>query len=270
MIDLHTHLHPARLFTAIRRWFAERSTWKLDHQPSEPADVASVLRANGVERFVFCSYAHKMGMARELNAWLAQTSRDLGGYGLPLATVHLDDTAYLEDLEIALAGGCIGLKIHENVQRLHVDDARFTPVFERLTANGFVLAHVGPIPWSKDIEAPQRLARVLDRHPRLRFIVAHMGGEIAEGYIAMLDRYPNLYLDTTMAFAAGSPMRLEIAANTIEKYAKQIVYGTDFPNVPYPYGSELQALDALGLSADARKAIVRENALTLIGAKGTA
>jgi len=267
MIDLHTHLHPPRLFAAIRRWFAERSTWKLDHQPSEPADVAAVLRAHGVERFVFCSYAHRVGMARELNAWLAATSRELGGYGLPLATVHLDDSAYLDDFETALDDGCIGIKIHEDVQRLHVEDPRFDPIYERLGERGFVLAHVGPIPWSEDLDAPRRVERVLQRHPGLRFVVAHMGGEIVSKYVALLARYPNLYLDTTMAFASESPMTLEIDPSVIEEHADRIVYGTDFPNVPYSYDAELRAIDALGLSAASRNAIVRENALRLIGAK---
>jgi uncharacterized protein len=267
VIDLHTHLHPPRLFAAIRRWFAERSSWKLDHQPSEPADVAAVLRANGVERFVFCSYAHRAGMARELNAWLTQTSRDLGGYGLPLATIHLDDPAYVDDFERALADGCIGIKIHEDVQRLHVEDARFDPVYERLGERGFVLAHVGPIPWSEDLDAPNRVERVLQRHPQLRFVVAHMGGETVAKYVPLLTRYPNLYLDTTMAFAANSPMTISIDPSLIEAHAHRIVYGTDFPNIPYPYDNELHAIDALGLSATARNAILRENALRLIGAK---
>src|SRR5450432_3420353 len=104
MIDVHTHLHPPRLFAAIRRWFAERSDWQLEH-PTEPAVVASALREAGVERFVFCSYAHTAGMARELNAWLAQTSRDLGGYGLPLATAFLGDPDHREDARIALDDG---------------------------------------------------------------------------------------------------------------------------------------------------------------------
>src|SRR5579883_3534680 len=89
LIDIHTHLHPPRLFAAIRRWFAERSTWKLE-EPTEPSQVAATLRSYGVERFVFCSYAHRPGMARSLNAWLTQTARDLHGYGVPLATVHPD------------------------------------------------------------------------------------------------------------------------------------------------------------------------------------
>jgi hypothetical protein len=91
MIDVHTHLHPPRLFAAIRRWFAERSAWDLSAQPTEPHAVAAVLRAAGVERFVFFSYAHRAGMARDLNEWLTSAARDLGGFGLPLGTVHSDD-----------------------------------------------------------------------------------------------------------------------------------------------------------------------------------
>ena len=53
-------------------------------EPAHPiAAVVTALRAAGVERFVFCSYAHKPGIARDLNEWLAHTSREMGGYGLP-------------------------------------------------------------------------------------------------------------------------------------------------------------------------------------------
>ncbi|MGH7318573.1 MAG: amidohydrolase family protein, partial [Candidatus Rokuibacteriota bacterium] len=65
-IDAHTHLHPPRLFAAIRRWFAEHTDWNL-RGPMEPAAIAAALRAADVERFVFFSYAHRPGMARDLN-----------------------------------------------------------------------------------------------------------------------------------------------------------------------------------------------------------
>src|SRR3984893_15704063 len=76
VIDVPTHLHPPRLFAAIRRWFAERSPWVLEH-PTDPHEVARILREHGVEKFAFCSYAHKAGMAREVNAWLDGTGRAL-------------------------------------------------------------------------------------------------------------------------------------------------------------------------------------------------
>jgi predicted TIM-barrel fold metal-dependent hydrolase len=263
MIDVHTHLHPPRLFAAIRRWFAERSDWRIEHS-SETPDVVHALREAGVERFVFCSYAHKPGMARELNAWLAQTSRDIGGYGLPLATVHLDDPDYIEDARIALDDGCIGLKIHENVQQLAMEDERFDPVYSLLeNRDGFVLVHVGPVPWHQDTnEGPKRVARVLDRHPRLRVVVAHMGVPDTRDYFAMIPRYPNLFIDTTMAFASDD-LRTTVTGAEIEAASGAIVFGTDFPNIPYPYDADKRAIEKLGLSDTARAGIFAGNARRL-------
>jgi predicted TIM-barrel fold metal-dependent hydrolase len=268
MIDLHTHLHPPALFRAIRRWFAEHSDWDVAEQPTEPEAVAAALRAAGVERFVFCSYAHKPGIARDLNAWLAQTSRELGGFGLPLATVHPADPAYLEDLAIALDDGCIGLKFHEDVQRLAIDDPRFDPVYDELARRGrFVLAHVGPIPW----EYPRhtglaRVANVLERHPSLNFVVAHFGAPDSNDYLALMEKLPRLYLDTTMFFATASPMAgtAVFDLEALAAHADRVVYGTDFPNIPFPYPSEREALERLGLPAEALRAIFRENAAGLI------
>ena len=61
--DAHTHLHPPRLFAAIRRWFDEHSDWELGG-PTEPDAVVAALRAVGVERFAFFTYAHRPGLAR--------------------------------------------------------------------------------------------------------------------------------------------------------------------------------------------------------------
>ena len=266
MIDVHTHMHPPRLFAAIRRWFAERSDWDISAQPSDPHAIARALAAAGVERFVFFSYAHKPGFARELNTWLAATARELGGAGVPLGTVHLDDPAYVEDLELALDDGCAGIKIHEDVQQLDVDDERFAPVYERIAARGgIVIAHIGPIPW-RSIEklGLARVERVLQRHPELQFVVAHMGLPDSEGFCALTERYPNLYLDTTMVFAPGSPLEAPLPAALVERYSKHILYGTDFPNIPYAYRLERRGLEALGLSPAALEAILRGNAARLI------
>ena len=266
MIDMHTHLHPPRLFAAIRRWFAERSAWDLSLHPTEPPKVAAALRAAGVERFVFCSYAHKPGMASELNAWLTQTSRELGGYGLPLATVHLDDPHYLDDLRVALDGGCIGLKLHEDVQRLAADDVRFDPVYAELAArDAFLLVHVGPIPWQYNAgDGVARIERVLDRHPTLTVVVAHYGVPDTAAYFALMDRRPTLHLDTTMVFAAGSPMGDPSVTAFAATRPGRIVYGTDFPNIPHPYLAEREGLERAGLQGAALRAIVRDNAERIV------
>ncbi len=262
MIDVHTHLHPPRLFAAIRRWFAERSSWALEHQPMDPHEVARVMREHGVEKFVFCSYAHKPGMARELNGWLAQTARDLGPGAFALATVHLDDPDPAGDLRAALADGCIGLKVHENVQKLALDDPRFGPVLDLVAlSEGFVLVHVGAIPWSDETnDGPRRIAGVLTRHPTLRIVVAHFGVPDSQRYLELAAREPRLFLDTTMVFARESPMHQPPDRDAIARCAGQILYGTDWPNVPHAYDAELKALQALDLDPAALRAITSENA----------
>jgi len=267
VIDIHTHLHPPRLFKAIRRWFAENSTWKLT-EPTEPAAVAASLRARNVERFVFCSYAHKPGMARDINAWLANTSRDLDRFGLPLATVHPADADCSLYYEEALKDGCIGLKIHEDVQNFEIDDPRLATIHELTSAHkGLVLVHVGRIPWSNDTNhGPERIKKVLQRHPDLSIVIAHLGVPDTLQYLALTREFPQLYIDTTMALSAASPLRSEVDRSVIADNVHHIVFGSDYPNLPHPYDHEVNAIDELGLPENSRQLIFVENARKLLAA----
>ncbi len=264
VIDVHTHLHPPRLFAAIRRWFAAQSTWVLEH-PTEPREVARVLHEHGVERFAFFSYAHKPGIARDLNTWLTDTARELGDGAVPLGTVHVDDPDPAGDMRDALRAGCAGVKIHEDVQGFELDDARLAGALDAVAEHdGFVLVHVGRIPWSNDTnDGPIRIARVLADHPALRIVVAHFGIPDQGRYIELARREPRLFLDTTMAFAPESYLRPGIARPDVERVARQLVYGTDFPNIPYAYDGELRGLRALGLDDATLRAITTDNARRL-------
>jgi predicted TIM-barrel fold metal-dependent hydrolase len=50
----------------------------------------------------------------------------------------------------------------------------------------------------------------------------------------------------------------------------RVVYGTDFPNIPYAYEREHAGLAALGLPDASLEAIVRGNARRLLAAAGVA
>jgi predicted TIM-barrel fold metal-dependent hydrolase len=75
--------------------------------------------------------------------------------------------------------------------------------------------------------------------------------------------YPNLFLDTTMAFAPDSPMFAGVARDMVESGADAIVYGTDYPNIPHAYGSEEAGLEALALAPETMRKILRDNARRL-------
>jgi len=96
--------------------------------------VAATLAERGVERFCFFSYAHKPGMARALNQWVARTASRLPA-AVGFGTLHPDDPDV--DAIAAEATGALGLrgfKFHHSVQRFHVDDERLFGVYARAEA----------------------------------------------------------------------------------------------------------------------------------------
>jgi hypothetical protein len=222
-----------------------------------------------VRRFAVCSYAHKAGIAREINAWLAATVRRLPG-AVALGTVHPDDPDCAEVAEEALgAHGMAGLKVHINVQRFAPDDPRMLPVYERVQARGrMVLMHVGTAPWPGVHDGFEGFDRLMRRLPELTVVVAHMGAWQTPRFLAALARYPNLHLDTTMAFAPASPLRVAVADEELLRWQDRICFGSDFPNIPYAYDEEPRVLLARGLPPPVYAKLFRDNARRLLGVGG--
>jgi predicted TIM-barrel fold metal-dependent hydrolase len=264
-IDAHTHLHPPRLFAAIRRWFDEHTDWNL-RGPETPADIAAALRAASVERFVFFSYAHRPGMARALNRWLAEAARALPD-GVPLGTVHAEDDDPAAIVEEACGElGFAGVKLHIQVQRFHPDDPRMLPVYARLVAlDRALVIHVATGPHTNEFTGLARFARVLECVPGLRAVICHMGAFETRAALHLLDRFPALHLDTTMAMNAASHRYTGIDPHVVTdddlvQHADRILFGSDFPNLPYPYDDERRGLWARGLPLDVYRRIFYENA----------
>ena len=268
-VDAHVHLHPEPLARAIERWFAAHG-WVNAHA-FDPAAVADTLRARGVHRFCFFSYAHKPGMSRELNRWLSAQAARLPDT-VALGTLHPDDPDL--DAVAAEATGELGLrgfKFHHSVQRFHVDDERLFGVYERAEAAGHVFVlHVGTMPYRDPFTGVERFARLMARFPRLRVCVAHMGAFQSAEFLALLARYPHLHVDTTMAMSALATPYVgadPTAVSNADLVAHQdrILFGSDFPLIPYDYDEERRWAWERGLDASVRRKILHDNALRFFG-----
>lgn len=267
--DAHVHLHPPRLAAAIEQWFA-RESWVSVH-PFEPEAVVETLSRRGVERFCFFTYAHKPGMARALNAWVAETAARYP-HAVALGTLHADDP------DLAAIGreavdqlGVRGFKFHLSVQRFHVDDPRLFPVYERGEAEGLCFTlHVGTMPYRDPFTGVERFTRLMDRFPRLRVCVAHMGAFESQRFLALTERYPHLYLDTTMAMTALATPYVgvdptAISTEALERHQDRILFGSDFPLIPYDYDEERRWAGERGLSPALQEKIFFANAARFFG-----
>lgn len=271
-IDIHVHLHPERLAQAIQRHFA-RDGWVAAHSWA-PDAVAATLRARGVDRFCFFSYAHKPGMARDLNRWVAETATRLPG-AIPLGTLHPDDGDVvkiaheaLDDLRLA------GFKFHLSVQRFRADDVRLYPIYERAEAEGRVLVvHAGTMPYRDAFTGLTHFRGVMERFPRLRVCVAHMGCFEHAAFLALLDAFEHLYVDTTMALAPAAAPYLgsdpaAITNDQLLRYQDRILFGSDFPLIPYEYDEERRWAGERGLPETVQRKIFYANAARFLGLAG--
>lgn len=273
VIDAHVHLFPPRMFEAMWRWFDQHG-WPIRYKLHAP-QVIEFLQSRGVHRFVALHYAHKPGIARAMNEAMAELVWDHPGV-IGTATVmpgEPDAAAILIDAFDRL--GLAGAKFHCHVQALAVDDERMHELYEIAAARGKpVVVHAGREPKSAGYRidphtlcAAERTERILRAHPTLALCVPHLGADEFEAYGRLLERHENLWLDTTMVLADYFPSRPPARLLTLRP--ERILYGTDFPILPYAWDRELHKLEGYGLRDEALAGVLGGNCARLYGGSST-
>lgn len=264
VVDAHVHLFEDRLFEAIWRWF-DTYGWPIRYKLKTPEVIRFAL-ARGVGHIVALHYAHKPGMARRMNAFMAEIAR-----GEPrvtgLATVMPGEPDAAQILEDAFDLGLSGVKLHCHVQCFSPDAPELKEIYEACVRRDMpLIMHAGREPTSPGYRcdtyalcSAERTEAVLRSYPTLRLAVPHLGANELEGYARLLERYDNLWLDTTMMLAGYFPEDPR-AFTMLEARPERIMYGTDFPNIPYAWDRELRRLGARRLPDAALASILGDTA----------
>ena len=97
-----------------------------------------------------------------------------------------------------------------------------------------------------------------------------MGTYEHERFIDLARDHETVFLDTTMTMSPRSPAVVdfdpaEIADETLVELSESIMYGSDFPNIPYPYERERAHLLSRDLPADVQYDIFSRTARRFLG-----
>jgi len=278
LADIHTHFLPPRMLRRVWEYFDAAGpllgrSWPIRYKWSDVERVAH-LRAMGVRMFSALAYAHRPGMAADLNAWTMAFARDTPGC-LPSATFYPEPgvTGHVRD---ALDAGARIFKVHLQVGGFSPADPRLDGVWGLLAEAGVpVVVHAGHAPVGTGHTGPGPFGAVLARHRRLAAIIAHMGAPDYEDFLRLAADYERVALDTTMIFtdffdklapfpAAALPVARDLGL------AGKVLLGSDFPNIPYPYARQLAGLARLGLGEEWLRAVCWDNPVALFGAPALA
>ena len=275
LVDLHTHFLPPRVMSKVRAQFDAAGPligrpWPLHYRDTDEA-LVEVLRGLGVRRFTALAYAHRPGMAEFLNDWSAGFA-DRVPEAARCATFYPEEQAASYVAE-RVAGGAEVWKVHVQVGGFDVRDPLLDEVWGVLAdAGSAVVLHAGSGPVATEFTGPGPVAGLLGRHPRLRLVIAHAGAPEYEEFLELAERHERVALDTTMAFTdffddmgAVYPRALLPRLRDLG-LAGKVFLGSDFPNIPYPYEHQLDALHRLDLGDDWLRAVLWGNGQRLLDA----
>lgn len=270
IIDVHTHFMPESVMRKVWKYFdaaAERAiAWPITYRHDEQVRL-ELLRGFGVQSFSSLVYPHKPEMAQWLNRWAAGFA-DRTPDCLRSATFYPEPEAasYVAD---ALADGVRIFKSHIQVGAYDPLDPLLEPVWSQLEESGTpIVIHAGSGPEPGRYTGPARIANLLARHPGLVLVIAHMGMPEYAEFLDLAERYRSVHLDTTMAFTDFSESMFPFPADQrgrLVELGDRIVFGSDFPNIPYAYIHAVEALIGLGLGDDWVAGVLYRNGARLFG-----
>ncbi|WP_426243411.1 amidohydrolase family protein [Nocardioides sp. LHG3406-4] len=271
LFDIHTHFLPPRVMAKVRAQFDAAGPligrpWPLEYRDDDEV-LVETLRSFGVRHFTALPYAHKPAMAEFLNDWaFAFAARTTGA--LRCAT-FFPEPGVADYVAARLETGVEVWKVHVQVGGFDVNDPLLDGAWGHVADAGTpVVLHAGSGPVATAYTGPDRVATLLARHPDLCLVMAHAGAPEYDEFMTLAERYPRVHLDTTMAFTdffagLGAPYPTELLPR-LRDLGERVLLGSDFPNIPYPYGTQLDALERLDLGDEWLRGVLWDNAVRLL------
>ncbi len=264
LIDTHVHVFPDNILEAIWWWF-DNYAWPIRYKLKSD-ELIEFLLERGVDHIIALQYAHKPDVAGYLNNFMKKIVDKYEGKVTGLASVLPGEKGSEEILKDAFESGLSGVKLHSHVQCFEMLSEGMDIVYDTCQRyNKPLVIHAGREPKSPEYACdPHELCdvklvkSVLDNYPDLKLCVPHLGVDEYSEYKELIEKYDNLWLDTAMVITDYLPV--ENPHKLANMRLDRIMYGTDFPNIPYAWDRELKEILEMNMDKDDLNKILWENA----------
>ncbi|MGB3773517.1 MAG: amidohydrolase family protein [Rhodococcus sp. (in: high G+C Gram-positive bacteria)] len=265
MVDIHTHFMPHNVLAKVWSYFDAvddrvGQPWPIEYRLGEN-ERTDLLRRHRVGTFTSLLYPHRPGMAQWLNGWAAEFA-DRTPDCVRTATFYPEPGAGAY-VRAAIDDGIGIVKCHVQVGNFDVHDPHLDEVWGALDdARIPVVIHCGSGPEPGTFTGPDPIAALMQRFPTLVLVIAHMGMPEYSDFLDLANRYDSVHLDTTMVFTAFTDRLAPFPRDAVPRLMdlqEKILFGSDFPNIPYPYADAVESITALDLGDDWCRDVLHHN-----------
>lgn len=268
IIDFHAHCFPDALAPRAMQQLTKTIS-SMHISPSTDGTTAGLIKnmdAAHIDLSVVCHISTNAHQMHKVNDFaISQKSMEHGRL-IPLGSLHPHADQLEEELARLMQAGISGLKLHPDYMGFDFDDPVYDRILSLCEAHGlFLITHAGFDPLSPEHMhcTPVMVRRVMERHPTLKLVVAHLGGINCEEDTLSLLCGRNVYLDTSLL--THRPQKSEMLYQILSSHApERLLFATDTPWTDAK--AEIEALERAPLSQDVKDMIFHKNAEALLTA----
>ncbi|QTA77904.1 Metal-dependent hydrolase, amidohydrolase-related [Desulfonema limicola] len=264
IIDAHVHIFPDGIFKSVWKWF-DKYGYPIRYK-FNALDLLNFLLLHGISHIIALQYAHKPGISNGLNQFMAEVCSRFPQKVTGMATVFPGEKGAGDILKNAFDMGLKGVKLHAHVQCFDMNSRDMNPIYELCSYENMpIVMHAGREPSSPaylcnpySLCSAEKLEQVIKSYPDLKICVPHLGVNEYLEYKQLIEKYDNLWLDTAMVMTDYFPGNKPFPLN--EMRADRIMYGSDFPNIPFAWDRELKQIEKLEIPNNILNLVLGKNA----------
>ncbi len=259
IIDFHTHIFPDKVAAAAIPKL-EKAGGITAHTNGTRQGLLDSMAQAGVDKSVVCAIATRPEQFEPILNWAAEFADERL---IPFPSVHPAAPDCLCQIDRIKEAGFKGIKMHPYYQEFYLDEARLTPIYERISARGLILLlHTGfDLAFPKIRRAdPARILQVTEQFPKLKLVASHLGAWCLWDEVRDILCGREIYMDISFALDFLTPAQ---ARNIIINHpADFLLFGSDSPWTDQK--ATLDLLSRLDLETDLQDKIMGGNASRLL------
>jgi hypothetical protein len=297
--DMHIHVYPtAEIGLADKRYeIWEYGKWphvRFSAYPGTVSDIREAMQASGVSKGVLLIYfmgrlKRQAALAGRAPASVAEIDADLrrqleagNRWGCEVSKRHPQIATYVtvdplfqtpEEAaahvrDMAENHGARGLKLHGSMQGFSMGDERLWPTYALCEKLGLpILGHAGPDRDGMGYAEPKAFEPMLSAFPKLRVVLAHLGGAAWRQTAEVAARHENAFFDCSEIIhwtgSPNGPGERELADLIRRVGPERVMMGSDFPWYDLDH-TAARVMELPLLTAPEKEAILGANALRIL------
>lgn len=254
IVDVHSHAFPKDIAKKAIDFISNYYNIQLTLGATLNDVIKSAKRAN-ITKVAIHSTATTPGQVENINNWISQIDNDMV---IKFGSLHPEYRQIEKELNRMEKMGIKGIKLHPEFQQFYVNDKNMFEIYEMIQDRFIILFHAGDEVF--EYSHPRYLREVIDNFPKLKLIIAHMGGYMRWDEAEKFLVGQNLYFDTSSTLFVLPEARM---IDIIRKHGpEKILFGTDYPIIKHKY--EVNRFLRLDLTDEEKELIMWKNAYKLL------